>query len=62
MCLGSLAYIWATGAIPPLAVVHRMVGGVDSLPLLAVPFFIYAGSLDELGRHHEPDSTTSRWR
>jgi TRAP-type C4-dicarboxylate transport system permease large subunit len=45
MCLGSLAYIWATGAIPPLAVVHRMVGGVDSFPLLAVPFFIYAGNL-----------------
>ncbi len=45
MCLGSLAYIWATGAIPPLTVVHRMVGGVDSFPLLAVPFFIYAGNL-----------------
>jgi TRAP-type C4-dicarboxylate transport system permease large subunit len=45
MCLGSLAYIWATGAIPPLTVIHRMVGGVDSFPLLAVPFFIYAGNL-----------------
>ncbi|MBK8763128.1 MAG: TRAP transporter large permease [Burkholderiaceae bacterium] len=45
MCLGSLAYIWATGSIPPLTVVHRMVGGVDSFPLLAVPFFIYAGNL-----------------
>ena len=45
MCRGSLAYIWATGSIPPLTVVHRMVGGVDSFPLLAVPFFIYAGNL-----------------
>ncbi len=45
MCLGSLAYIWATGAIPPITIVHRMVGGVDSFPLLAVPFFIYAGNL-----------------
>jgi len=45
MCVASLAYIWATGAIPPLTVVHRMVGGVDSFPLLAVPFFIYAGNL-----------------
>ena len=45
MALASLAYIWATGAIPPLTVVHRMVGGIDSFPLLAVPFFILAGNL-----------------
>lgn len=45
MAIGSLAYIWVSGAIPPLTVVHRMVGGVDSFPLLAVPFFIYAGNL-----------------
>ena len=45
MCIGSLFYIWANGAIPPLTVVHRMVGGIDSFPLLAVPFFIYAGNL-----------------
>lgn len=45
MALASLAYIWMSGTIPPLAVVHRMVGGVDSFPLLAVPFFILAGNL-----------------
>lgn len=45
MCVGSLVYIWLSGSIPPLTVVHRMVGGVDSFPLLAVPFFIYAGNL-----------------
>jgi len=45
MCIGSLAYIWLSGNIPPLTMVHRMVGGVDSFPLLAVPFFIYAGNL-----------------
>jgi TRAP-type C4-dicarboxylate transport system permease large subunit len=45
MCLGALLYIWISGTIPPLTVVHRMVGGVDSFPLLAVPFFILAGSL-----------------
>ncbi len=45
MCLGSLAYIWLNGSIPPLTVIHRMVGGIDSFPLLAVPFFIYAGNL-----------------
>ncbi|MEQ1596243.1 MAG: TRAP transporter large permease [Casimicrobium sp.] len=45
MCVGSLIYIWFSGAIPPVAVIHRMVGGIDSFPLLAVPFFIYAGNL-----------------
>jgi TRAP-type C4-dicarboxylate transport system permease large subunit len=45
MCLASLIYIWFSGTIPPLAMVHRMVGGVDSFPLLAVPFFILAGNL-----------------
>lgn len=45
MAVGSLAYIWVSGTIPPLTVVHRMVGGVDSFPLLAVPFFIFAGNL-----------------
>jgi TRAP-type C4-dicarboxylate transport system permease large subunit len=45
MCIGSLVYIWLSGTIPPLTVIHRMVGGVDSFPLLAVPFFIYAGNL-----------------
>ena len=45
MCIGSLLYIWFSGTIPPLTVVHRMVGGVDSFPLLAVPFFILAGNL-----------------
>jgi TRAP-type C4-dicarboxylate transport system permease large subunit len=45
MVLGSLLYIWLSGNIPPLTVVHRMVGGVDSFPLLAVPFFILAGNM-----------------
>ena len=45
MCIASLLYIWMSGTIPPLTVVHRMVGGVDSFPLLAVPFFILAGNL-----------------
>jgi TRAP-type C4-dicarboxylate transport system permease large subunit len=45
MCIASLLYIWISGTIPPLTVVHRMVGGVDSFPLLAVPFFVLAGNL-----------------
>src|SRR5690606_29776327 len=44
MALGSLVYIWLSGR-PAFPVVHRMVGGIDSFPLLAVPFFILAGNL-----------------
>ena len=36
-----------TGGVttPAITVIHRMVNGVDSFPLLAVPFFIMAGNL-----------------
>lgn len=37
-------YIVANG-IPPLIVAQQMVSGIDSFPLLAVPFFILAGNL-----------------
>jgi hypothetical protein len=45
MAGSSLVYILVSGDLPPFAVVHRMVGGIDSFPLLAVPFFILAGNL-----------------
>jgi tripartite ATP-independent transporter DctM subunit len=41
----SLLYVIIEGVQPHLVVLHRMVGGTDSFPLLAVPFFIMAGSL-----------------
>ena len=41
----SLLFVLISGKVPSLVVVHRMVNGVDSFPLLAVPFFILAGSL-----------------
>ena len=41
----SLLWVFLTGKVPDLVVVHRMVNGVDSFPLLAIPFFILAGSL-----------------
>ncbi|KMK64969.1 TRAP transporter large permease [Puniceibacterium sp. IMCC21224] len=41
----SLVYVLVAGQVPGLVVVHRMVAGVDSFPLLAVPFFILAGNL-----------------
>src|SRR6188472_4423493 len=45
MAGASLAYILLSGTVPPFVVIHRMVGGIDSFPLLAVPFFILAGNL-----------------
>lgn len=45
MAGSSLVYILATGNLPPFVVIHRMISGIDSFPLLAVPFFILAGNL-----------------
>ena len=45
MAGASLAYILWSGDLPPFVVIHRMVSGIDSFPLLAVPFFILAGNL-----------------
>ncbi|RCW67397.1 TRAP transporter large permease [Pseudorhodoferax soli] len=45
MAGASLVYILISGNLPPFVVVHRMVSGIDSFPLLAVPFFILAGNL-----------------
>jgi TRAP-type C4-dicarboxylate transport system permease large subunit len=45
MAGSALVYILLTGSTPPFAVVHRMISGIDSFPLLAVPFFIFAGNL-----------------
>ena len=45
MAGASLVYIYWSGGLPPFVVIHRMVSGIDSFPLLAVPFFILAGNL-----------------
>jgi len=45
MAGASLVYILWSGNLPGFVVIHRMVSGVDSFPLLAVPFFILAGNL-----------------
>jgi len=45
MAMASLIYVAVSGDIPDYVVIHRMVGGLDSFPLLAVPFFILAGNL-----------------
>ncbi len=41
----SAIFILVSGSPPPVVVAHRMINGVDSFPLLAVPFFILAGNL-----------------
>src|SRR5438874_11639787 len=45
MAGSALVYILLTGDVPPFVVVHRMISGIDSFPLLAVPFYILAGNL-----------------
>ena len=42
--VGSLIFILLEGT-PSVVVLHRMVSGIDSFPLIAVPFFILAGHL-----------------
>ncbi len=41
----SAIFVALSGQVPEMVVAHRMVNGVDSFPLLAVPFFILAGNL-----------------
>ncbi|PJA59622.1 MAG: ABC transporter permease, partial [Rhodobacterales bacterium CG_4_9_14_3_um_filter_71_31] len=45
LAASSALYILLDGRVPDVIVLHRMVNGVDSFPLLAVPFFILAGNL-----------------
>lgn len=43
--LSALGYLLIFDAAPVLVVAQRMVGGLDSFPLLAVPLFLLAGNL-----------------
>ena len=45
MAGSSLIYVMISGISPDYVIIHRMFGGLDSFPLLAVPFFILAGNL-----------------
>src|SRR5580765_1997345 len=45
MATASLLYILVTGITPDVTLAQRMIAGVESFPLLAVPFFILAGNL-----------------
>ena len=47
IALGGSSALWVylSEAVPDFTILHRMVNGVDSFPLLAIPFFILAGNL-----------------
>ncbi len=45
MAVASLAFIIISGTVPDVILAQRMIAGVESFPLLAVPFFILAGNL-----------------
>ncbi|MGL4727637.1 MAG: TRAP transporter large permease [Bosea sp. (in: a-proteobacteria)] len=45
MVVASLGYLAVYGGAPDVIVAQRMIAGVESFPLLAVPFFILAGNL-----------------
>ncbi|MGE6041861.1 TRAP transporter large permease subunit, partial [Klebsiella pneumoniae] len=40
MAASSLLYILVSGVTPDVTLAQRMIAGVESFPLLAVPFFI----------------------
>jgi tripartite ATP-independent transporter DctM subunit len=49
LCLGALAVLWMTGLLVPELVVQRIFAGMDSFPIMAIPFFVLAGALMETG-------------
>ena len=42
---GSITYFILTPSVPTQIIIQRVISGVESIPLLAVPFFIFAGVL-----------------
>ena len=49
LILASLSYLFLGSMIPPSVVVQRMAPGIDSFPLLAIPLFVLAGNLLNIG-------------
>ncbi len=45
MAVASVLYLLVFDIAPDVIVAQRMIAGVESFPLLAVPFFILAGNL-----------------
>lgn len=49
MALASALYMALGPGVPLQGMVQRLIGGIDSFPLLAIPFFILAGNLMNTG-------------
>ena len=49
--LSSVATILAAG-LPIAVVFQKMVGGMQVFSFLAIPFFVFAGELMQIGRAH----------
>lgn len=47
--VSSLVYMLVDGRIPLISIPQRMLNGADNFPLLAIPFFMLAGSLMDTG-------------
>ncbi len=47
--IASAIWIWLTGMVPFIIIPQRMFAGIDSFPLIAIPFFILAGKLMAVG-------------
>ncbi len=45
MLVAGLAAIWWKGSLDPMVAVQQMFAGLDSFPLMAIPFFILAAEL-----------------
>ena len=45
MLVAGLAAVWVQGQLPLLVAVQQMFAGLDSFPLMAIPFFILAAEL-----------------
>jgi len=49
LALSAVALLWNKGMLVPQLVVQRMFAGIDSFPMMAIPFFMLAGSLMDTG-------------
>jgi len=49
LALSALALLWNKGVLVPQLVVQRMFAGIDSFPMMAIPFFMLAGALMHTG-------------
>ena len=49
LCLAALFYIVLFVDVPPIIIVQQILSGVDKFTLMAIPFFVIAGTLMEHG-------------